>query len=106
MTLKEARRIAHENGFTLTKRDGEYRLAPATPTLTPEQREARAYYTDDLEDALVTMNKNVIIRERAERTWAADARMMNDLRTFAQAMKPEEREEFEKLLRAAPRRMR
>jgi hypothetical protein len=39
-------------GFSLNRRDGEYRLAPVNGT--PVEKEAKAHYTNDLEDALGT----------------------------------------------------
>jgi hypothetical protein len=39
-------------GFKLSLRDGEYRLAPAIGNRAKAER--RAYYTDDIDDALGT----------------------------------------------------
>ena len=39
-------------GFSLTQRDGEYRVAPRDATR--EVAECRAYYTTDLDDAVDT----------------------------------------------------
>lgn len=36
-------------GLTISKRDGEYRVSTADGT--PAEKEARAYYTDDRDDA-------------------------------------------------------
>jgi hypothetical protein len=52
MNFSEAKALVRPLGFTLTKRDGEYRLAPIHGT--PASREAGAYYTNDLEDAVGT----------------------------------------------------
>lgn len=70
MTLQDAKRIVRDLGFSLTRKDGEYRLAPlplkgavgpyaGTPAegrrpLSPAEREAKAYYTPDMDDALGT----------------------------------------------------
>jgi hypothetical protein len=52
MTLAEAKALVRPLGFTLTRRDAEYRLAPVDGT--PASREAAAYYTNDIEDAIGT----------------------------------------------------
>lgn len=52
MSLQNAKAAARTLGFTLSKRDGEYRLAPVNGT--PDQKEAQAHYTNDLDDALGT----------------------------------------------------
>lgn len=52
MTLQDAKRIVRDLGFSLTRKDGEYRLAPYAGT--PAEREAKAYYTPDMDDALGT----------------------------------------------------
>ena len=54
MTLREAKAIVRQYGFTLTcKRDyGEFRLAPIAGT--PARKEAESYYTSDLRDAIGT----------------------------------------------------
>ena len=49
MTIREAQAIARENGYTLRKRDGEYRVNKTGG------EEATAYYTDDLDDAIATV---------------------------------------------------
>jgi hypothetical protein len=51
-TLAKAKAWAKASGFSLTYRDGEYRLAPKG--LTPAEAEAKAYYTTSLFDALDT----------------------------------------------------
>jgi hypothetical protein len=43
---------AMQLGFKLSCRDGEYRIAPAIGNRAKEER--RAYYTDDIDDALGT----------------------------------------------------
>jgi hypothetical protein len=48
--LKTAKTRVRELGFTLTKRDDEYRLA----LLSDKDSESSAYYTDDLNDAVAT----------------------------------------------------
>lgn len=50
-TFAEAKRIVRDLGFSLTKHDGEYRLAPLGGMNTAEDRAA---YTDDLDDAIGT----------------------------------------------------
>jgi hypothetical protein len=52
MNLRQTKALVATLGFTLSKRDGEYRLAPRG--LPPDQTEAPAYYTNDLDDALAT----------------------------------------------------
>lgn len=52
MTLQDAKLAVRGLGFSLTKRDGEYRLAPYAGS--PAEREAKAYYTNDLDDAIGT----------------------------------------------------
>lgn len=56
--LMEARRLAQVAGYTLTYTPayGEYRLAPYAGTR--QQREAKAYYTSDLNDAVQTAQSN------------------------------------------------
>lgn len=51
-TLAEARVAVRALGFTLSSRDGEYRLAPLSGT--PMQKEDRAHYTNDIDDAIGT----------------------------------------------------
>lgn len=48
MTQSEARRILRDLGWTLRCSDGEYRVAPRGAS------EDRAYYTNDLDDAIGT----------------------------------------------------
>lgn len=52
MTQKQAKMILRALGFTMSARDGEFRIAPMDGT--PAQKEARAHYTDDLDDAVGT----------------------------------------------------
>lgn len=52
MTLQDAKRIVRGLGFSLTRKEGEYRLAPYAGTHA--DREAKAYYTPDMADALDT----------------------------------------------------
>lgn len=52
MTLTMAKALVKPLGFTLTAFEGEYRLAPIAGT--PAQKEARAHYTEDLDDAIGT----------------------------------------------------
>ena len=55
-TLAEAKAQAQSLGMTLSKRDGEYRIAPSSAKwgLSPQRVEAMAYYTDDIFDALAS----------------------------------------------------
>jgi hypothetical protein len=50
--LATAKRAVHALGFTLSVRNGEYRLAPLVGT--PAEQEAQAHYTNDLLDAIGT----------------------------------------------------
>lgn len=52
MTQAQAKIILRTLGYTMSRRDGEYRVAPMDGT--PSQKEARAHYTDDLGDAIGT----------------------------------------------------
>jgi hypothetical protein len=54
MTLQQAKTTARVLGFVLRhdSHTGEYRLSPDHGTR--EEREAEAYYTTDLDDALAT----------------------------------------------------
>jgi hypothetical protein len=52
ITLATAKKAVRALGFSLTKTDGEYRLAPTEGT--PARKEAQAHYTNDIEDALGT----------------------------------------------------
>jgi hypothetical protein len=51
-TLADARAAVRALGFTLSRRDGEYRLAPQAGR--PSVKEAQAHYTDDIDDAIGT----------------------------------------------------
>jgi hypothetical protein len=55
MTLTEARQRLSLLGMRLTRRDREFRVAFAE--LPYSKAEASAYYTDDLEDAVLTGGK-------------------------------------------------
>jgi hypothetical protein len=68
MTLVQAKATLRALGFTLSHRDGEYRVAPIDGT--PAQKEARANYTDDLDDAIGTARHEAA---RAMRDAAAEA---------------------------------
>lgn len=53
----DAKSILRAAGCTMSKHDGEYRVAPDAytfPQLDAEQRENMAYYTDDRQDAVNT----------------------------------------------------
>jgi hypothetical protein len=52
MTLTEARQRLTMSGMRITKRDREFRVAFAE--LPYSAAEPSAYYTDDLEDAVIT----------------------------------------------------
>ena len=52
LNLASARALVGALGFTLTKRENEYRLAPVAGTQA--QRELEAHYTNDLDDAVGT----------------------------------------------------
>lgn len=54
VTFKTAQAMCRALGCSIRKRDGEYRVAYLHGTL--EEREARAYYTNDLRDACDTAN--------------------------------------------------
>ena len=51
-TLVSAQPMANGRGFSLPRRDGEYRLAPLDGS--PAEQEAQAYYTADIDDAVRT----------------------------------------------------
>jgi hypothetical protein len=52
-TWDEARRLANGWGFSLTRRTpGEYRLAPLDGS--PAEKEDQAYYTGEIDDAVMT----------------------------------------------------
>ena len=53
-TLRELKTAAQSLGYSVSKRDGEYRVAPYRPA-DPRWCEDRAYYTDDIEDAKWTL---------------------------------------------------
>lgn len=53
MTIKNAKNMLRALGYSLSHRDGEFRAAPLDGT--NDTREARAYYTDDLDDAIATV---------------------------------------------------
>jgi hypothetical protein len=52
LTIADARTALHAIGYTISRRYAEYRVAPLSGS--PAQREARAYYTPDLADAVAT----------------------------------------------------
>jgi hypothetical protein len=52
MTMTEARQRLTMSGMRITRRDREFRIAYAE--LPYSKAEASAYYTDDLEDAVIT----------------------------------------------------
>jgi hypothetical protein len=52
LNMASAKALVAPLGFTLTKREAEYRLAPIAGT--PAEREAQAYYSSDLEDVIRT----------------------------------------------------
>lgn len=52
MDLQGAKTHVRGMGFSLTKRDGEFRLALLIGS--PNEKEASAYYTNDLMDAVDT----------------------------------------------------
>lgn len=53
-TEKQARAVIRMMGFSVSKRDGEIRVAPNDDWLSAAQKEAQAYYTDDWTDAVLT----------------------------------------------------
>ncbi|ARQ95400.1 hypothetical protein [Bradyrhizobium phage BDU-MI-1] len=55
ITLAEARQRLALSGMRITKRDREFRIAYAE--LPYREAEPSAYYTDDLEDAVITGSK-------------------------------------------------
>lgn len=72
MTQAQAKALLRSLGFSMSRRDGEYRIAPMDGT--PAQKEARAYYTDDMDDAIGTARAEVAkaMRDAAcEAHWAA-----------------------------------
>jgi hypothetical protein len=52
LTLTSAKQAVRPLGFTLTKHENEYRLAPVRGSA--KQRQERAYFTNDLADAVAT----------------------------------------------------
>lgn len=59
MTFKAAQAHARLRGYLLTKRHGEYRLAPVGfSTLANEDK---AYYTSDLDDAIGTLDQQLTL---------------------------------------------
>lgn len=54
ITLAQLKTLASAHGFTVSKTDGEYRVAPYRPR-DPQWCEDRAYYTDDAQDAMGTL---------------------------------------------------
>jgi hypothetical protein len=62
LTLAQARIECKALHFSITKRDGEYRVAPLDVPFT--EREAKAYYTNDIHDAVGTAR---LERERVNR---------------------------------------
>ena len=61
MTIKSARAIAVECGFTLRKTiHGEYRISKKSDQLLGGRvAEERAYYTDSLDDAMDTIRPTI-----------------------------------------------
>lgn len=55
ITLAQFKTLASAHEFSVSKRDGEYRVAPYRPR-DPQWCEDRAYYTDDASDAMDTLN--------------------------------------------------
>jgi hypothetical protein len=68
MTQAQAKAILRSLGFTMSVCDGEFRVAPMEGTTS--QKEARACYTDDLDDAVGTARQEVA---RAMRDAACEA---------------------------------
>jgi hypothetical protein len=54
VSLASLKAEASEHGYVVTKRDGEYRVAPYRPA-DRAWAEARAYYTDSATDARDTL---------------------------------------------------
>ncbi len=52
--LETLKAVARANEYSVSKRDGEYRVAPYRPR-DPQWCEDRAYYTDDAQDAMDTL---------------------------------------------------
>lgn len=75
MTQAQAKLVLRSLGFTMSHRDGEYRVAPMDGT--PAQKEARANYTTDLDDAIGTARAEIARTMRCKATEAHRAvRMM------------------------------
>lgn len=70
MNLKEAIKALSALGLSLRKRDGEYRVAPMG--VSPEEAERKAYYTDDLKDAVDT-GRAMKSRNPRKPTWEEQA---------------------------------
>jgi hypothetical protein len=72
VSFAEAKATVRALGFSLTKRDGEYRLAPLS--VAPPERENFACYTDDLDDAIGTARAEAarVAKVIAERPWCYD----------------------------------
>lgn len=60
ITLAQLKTLASAHGYSVSKRDGEFRVAPYRPR-DPQWCEGRAYYTDDAQDAMDTLK--VMIHE-------------------------------------------
>lgn len=54
ITLAQLKALASAHSFTVSKTDGEYRVAPYRPA-DHQWAEDRAYYTDDAQDAMDTL---------------------------------------------------
>lgn len=54
ITLAQLKDVASRHGYSARKRDGEFRVAPYRPA-DPAWCEARAYYSDDIVDAMDTL---------------------------------------------------
>lgn len=57
MTRTQAKSTLRALGYTMTVTDGEFRIAPVAGT--PAQKEAQAYYTNDLGDAVSTARQEM-----------------------------------------------
>lgn len=76
-------------GFTITGRSGEYRMAPDAGT--PAEKEARAYYTDSLDDAIATARLTNARKQEQAAVVATDPhfearQVLNDLLDWAAGM--------------------
>jgi hypothetical protein len=74
ITLKQAKSELKAIGFTITKRNNEYRINHTSGT------EATAYYTDDIEDAIATARASVIPAAPAAETIAVPAVLWHDIK--------------------------